>query len=64
VLKNSKNWIPRELKLARKNKDEELRTAHLKVRPFKATQNRVFRQSRLPKSDSFGATKEAAEKLV
>jgi len=26
----------------RKNKNKELMTAHLKVRPFKATQNRFF----------------------
>jgi len=42
VLKNSKNWIPGELKLARKNINKELMTAHLKVRPFKATQKGFF----------------------
>jgi hypothetical protein len=45
LLKNSKNGIARELKLARNNENKELMTAHLKVRPLKASQNRVFQQT-------------------
>ncbi len=39
LLKNPKQQIPRRLKPARDDKNKELVTAYLKVRPFKTAQN-------------------------
>src|ERR1035437_9392069 len=41
---NSQTQIPRRLKPARDDKNKGLPTAHLKVRPFKASCNRLFPQ--------------------
>jgi hypothetical protein len=41
-LKKPEKQIPRGLKPARDDKNKELVTAHLKVRPFKTCGHRVF----------------------